>query len=302
MAEDHVPRRPVSCQPGYSGRWRGPLRCEAGRPHLQKRTLFAEISAAGISACAWLGAPRRSRPHPPSARALARYRHTPSGAVGHGRARCPPVQALAPLPLHPARVVRHGRSAAGGPYTSPLWQSALAWPQSASRALDRLCERPESVGGAGVEDTAGAGTYPRPRATNSGHFEGSRRRSQHGDWHCAARWMAACTGPSRYSTHKVGLEDMGRQDPPSGCACALAERAAARRLSGLHAVVEPSRAPACGSGAPNAAPVLPVVVYRPETRAAAPRSRLTSSCTPIGRAGSCSGWGANTDLLAEDAL
>ena len=109
MAEDHVPRRPVSCQPGYSGRWRGPLRCEAGRPHLRKRTLFAEISAAGISACAWLGAPRRSRPHPPSARAFLRHRHTPSGAVGHGRARCPPVQALAPLPLHPARAARHGR-------------------------------------------------------------------------------------------------------------------------------------------------------------------------------------------------
>ena len=109
MAEDHVPRRPVSCRPGYSGRWCGPLRCEAGRPHLRKRTLFAEISAPGISACAWLGAPRRSRPHPPSARALLRHRHTPSGAVGHGRARYPPVQALAPLPLHPARAARHGR-------------------------------------------------------------------------------------------------------------------------------------------------------------------------------------------------
>ena len=126
---------------------------------------------------------------------------------------------------------------------------------------------------------------PRPRAAHSGYFEGSRPRSQRGGWRRPASSSAACTGPSRYSTHKVGLEDMGGPDPPAGCAYALAERAAARRLSGLQAVVEPSRAPACGPGAPNVAPVLPLVVYRPETRAAAPRSRLTSSCTPIGGPG-----------------
>ena len=123
---------------------------------------------------------------------------------------------------------------------------------------------------------------PRPRAAHSGYFEGSRPRSQRGGWRRPASSSAACTGPSRYSTHKVGLEDMGGPDPPAGWACALPERAAARQLSGLRAAVEPPRALACDSSAPNAAPISPLVMYRPATRAAAPRSRLPAGTRPSG--------------------
>ena len=211
------------------------------------------------------------------------------------------MQALAPLPLHPARAARHGRSAAGGPYTSPLRQSALAWPQSASRTLDRLCERPESVGGAGVADIAGAGTYPRPRATNSGHFEGSRRRSQHGDWHWADRWMAACTGPSRYSTHKVGLEDMGGPDPPAGWA---ARFRSAPQLAGCQGSGPPSSRLELWRATPAPQTRPP---YRPWSCIARQREQppREAGCQQVHvhrAGGSCGGWGANTDLLEKDAL
>ena len=204
-----MPRRAVSCQPGYSGRWCGPLRCEAGRPHLRKRTLFAEISAAGISACAWLGAPRRSRPHPPSARALLRHRGTPSGAVGHGRARCPPVQALAPLPLHPARAARHGRQQWAGRTRRRCGRVGRRDSRALRARSTASAYAPNHRAGL-VWWTHARWDVPRPRAAHSGYFEGSRPRSQRGGWRRPASSRAACTGPSRYSTHKVGLEDMSR--------------------------------------------------------------------------------------------
>ena len=74
----------------------------------------------------------------------------------------------------------------------------------------------------------------------------------------------------------------GRTRSACGMGSALPERAAARRLSGLRAVVEPPRALACDSSAPNAAPISPLVMYRPATRAAAPRSRLPAGTRPSG--------------------
>ena len=79
---------------------------------------------------------------------------------------------------------------------------------------------------------------PRPRAAHSGYFEGSRPRSQRGGWRRPASSSAACTGPSRYSTHKVGLEDMGGPDPPAGWA---ARFRSAPQLAGCQGSGPPSR-------------------------------------------------------------
>ena len=216
MAEDHVPRRPVSCQPGYSGRWRGPLRCEAGRPHLRKRTLFAEISAAGISACAWahLGAHGRTRLLPGLSCGTDTHHRVLLDMEGPAVHQCKPSRRC--------RCIQRGRRGTGVSSERAVHVAAAAeWvgvtPERFAHARPPL-RTPRISGRSRCGGHSARWDVPRPRAAHSGYFEGSRPRSQRGSWRRPASSSAACTGPSRYSTHKVGLEDMGGPDPPSGCA------------------------------------------------------------------------------------